>query len=451
MKRVLKVSLVSLLVLLITVGVFSAGVLVGNGAPLAFAQSGASRPADAPEDFPDEFDVFYQAWQIVEDKFVDQEVVDPTTLTYGAIDGMLKALGDEGHTDFLTPDELEEQQSDISGTYKGIGARLDMRDGVPIIVAPFDGTPADKAGLKNGDIIMAVNGEETAGWEMDEVVENIRGPEGTEVTLTILRIDGEDTDTLDVTITRSEIEIPVSDWAMIPGTDVALLRLSQFSANATEHIQESIAQAEEAGAQALVLDLRNNPGGLLQQAVRVTSQFLERGNVLQEEDADGRRRVYRVQRGGVATDIPMVVLINGGTASSSEIMAGALQDYDRAEVVGQTSFGTGTVLEPFMLEDGSALLLGTRQWLTAEGRRIRNNGIEPDHVVELKITADLLSADELEEITVDELLDSEDLQLLKALELLEALPEAEEAAEAETADADAVEVDADQAGAASTE
>ncbi len=180
-----------------------------------------------------------------------------------------------------------------------------------------------------------------------------------------------------------------------------------------------------AGAEALILDLRNNPGGLLDQAVRVTSQFLERGNVLQEEDADGERRVYRVRRGGVATDIPMVVLINSGSASSSEIMAGALQDYGRAELVGETTFGTGTVLEPFMLEDGSALLLGTRQWLTAKGRLIRNHGIEPDEEVKLKITTDLVSANELEEMTVTDLLESDDLQFLKALELLDALPVAE--------------------------
>ncbi|MCB1376295.1 MAG: PDZ domain-containing protein, partial [Rhodobacteraceae bacterium] len=215
-----------------------------------------------------------------------------------------------------------------------------------------------------GDIIMAVDGEDTTAMELSDVVDRIRGPENTQVTLTVLRLDEAKNESLDIVITRQEIEVPATDWAMVPGTNVAYLRLTQFSANATDGIQAAVAEIKDAGAEAIVLDLRNNPGGLLEQAVKVTSQFLTTGNVLQEEDANGQRRVYRVQQGGVATDIPVVVLVNAGTASSAEIMAGALQDYDRAELVGETTFGTGTVLEPFMLNDGSALLLGTRQWLT---------------------------------------------------------------------------------------
>ena len=244
-------------------------------------------------------------------------------------------------------------------------------------------------------------------------------------------MDGENSESLDISIIRDDIEVPAAEWAMIPGTDVGLLRLSQFSANATDNLKEAIAEAEEAGAEAFILDIRNNPGGLLDQAVKVTSQFLEGGNVLQEEDADGKRKVYAVRKGGVATDIPLVVLISPGTASSAEILAGAIQDYDRAEVVGETTFGTGTVLEPFMLEDGSALMLGTRQWLTGEGRLIRKQGIAPDIEIDLPITADLITVGELDELTIDELLASEDLQMLKALELLDALPESDTVIEAD--------------------
>ncbi|MEZ4719828.1 MAG: S41 family peptidase [Caldilineaceae bacterium] len=437
MKRLTKVVVIGLVALLVATGIFGAGVLVGsNTSPLA--QAGSFRPQDAPEDFPKEFDIFYQAWDIVEERFVDQEALDETAMTYGAIEGMLKALGDEGHTDFLTPKELEYQRSDISGTYKGIGARLGVRDGLPIIVTPFDGSPADEAGVKAGDIIMAVDGEDTTGMELNDVVDRIRGPENTQVTLTLLRLDETKNESLDIVITRQEIEVPATDWALVPGTNVAYLRLTQFSANATDGIQAAVAEIKDAGAEAIVLDLRNNPGGLLEQAVKVTSQFLTTGNVLQEEDAQGQRRVYRVQRGGVATDIPMVVLVNAGTASSAEIMAGALQDYDRAELVGETTFGTGTVLEPFMLNDGSALLLGTRQWLTAKGRQLRKQGVTPDEELKLSITTDLVDAPTLEDTTYDDLLKSDDLQFLRALELLGAVPEGTVVLDNESLDVQAI-------------
>ncbi len=170
------------------------------------------------------------------------------------------------------------------------------------------------------------------------------------------------------------------------------------------------------------MDVRNNPGGLLRQAISVTSQFLTDGYVLQQEDADGERQVFPVREGGIATDIPMVVLINRGSASSSEIFAGAMQDHERAIVVGETTFGTGTVLQPFRLDDGSTLMLGTSQWLTADGRLIRKQGIEPDVTVELPIGTRLLSPSVVKGLSVQEFLESEDAQLLKALELLDALP-----------------------------
>ena len=172
--------------------------------------------------------------------------------------------------------------------------------------------------------------------------------------------------------------------------------------------------------------VRNNPGGSLRQAISVTSQFLPDGNVLQQEDADGNREVFPVREGGIATDIPLAVLINRGSASSSEIFAGAMQDQGRAIVVGETTFGTGTVLQPFRLDDGSTLMLGTSQWLTADGRLIRKQGIEPDVEVELPIGTRLLAPGVVEAFTVEELLESEDTQLLKALELLDALPEESE-------------------------
>lgn len=438
MRRTVKIAVIAVVIGLVTVASFTAGAFFGGPLTRVQAQSGWQFGDPFRMSEPDEFDVFWQAWEIVQNNFVDQEAIDNTSLTYGAIEGMLNALGDQGHTTFLTPEELIAKREDISGKYSGIGARVGVKDMLPVIVAPFDGSPADKAGIKAGDIIMAVDGDDTSGRDLDDIIDQIRGEEGSDVVLTILRIDDNETKSMELTITRGEIEIPAAAWAMVPDTNVALVRLNQFSANATDNITAAIEAAEAQGAEQIVLDIRNNPGGLLEQAINVTSQFLTDGNVLQEEDANGERRVFQVRRGGVATDIPMVVLINAGSASSSEILAGALQDYERAVLIGETTFGTGTVLEPFGLQDGSALMLGTRQWLTAEGRLIRKQGIEPDISVDLPIEADLISPSLLEEMTYDELLASEDLQLLRGLEELSAVPEGTfEAAQAAADEAEA--------------
>jgi len=414
MKRLVKITIIVLSLLVLTSAAFGAGIALG-GSGLLF-EPGVARAADQPA----EFDIFWQAWNTVHRYFVDQEALDTTQLTYGAIRGMIGALGDEGHTVFLTPEEVARHQTDVSGVYSGIGARIGMEDGLPVIVAPFDGSPAQAAGVKAGDIIIEVDDEDVTSWPLNDVVENIRGEKGTQVELTVLRPD--ESKSYEITITRGEIDAPTATWAMLPGTDVALVRLSQFSADANDELVAAIREAEAAGADALIMDVRNNPGGLLDQAVNVTSQFVKDGNVLQEADAAGRRKVYPVRRGGVATDIPMVVLINRGSASSSEIFAGAMQDHDRAIVVGETTFGTGTVLQPFPLSDGSALMLGTKQWLTADGRLIRKQGIEPDVTVELPIGTELIYPSLMEGMTVQELLESEDAQVLKALELLDALP-----------------------------
>lgn len=415
MKRLVKISIIVAVLFILTSTAFGAGIALG-GSSLLF-EPGIAQAADQPA----EFGIFWQAWNTVHRYFVDQDALDTTQLTYGAIRGMITALGDEGHTAFLTPEEVARHQTDVSGVYTGIGARIGMEDGLPIIVAPFDGSPAEAAGVKAGDIIIEVDDEDVTSWPLNDIVDNIRGEEGTEVELTVLRPD--ESESYEITITRGEIDSPTATWVMLPGTDVALVRLSQFSADATDELATAIRDAKAAGAKSLIMDVRNNPGGLLEQAINVTSQFVKDGNALQEADAAGRRKVYPVQRGGIATDVPMVVLINRGSASSSEIFAGAMQDHKRATVVGETTFGTGTVLEPFPFSDGSALMLGTKQWLTADGRLIRKQGIEPDETVELPIGTELIYPALAEDLTVEELLESEDAQVLKALELLDALPE----------------------------
>jgi carboxyl-terminal processing protease len=297
-----------------------------------------------------------------------------------------------------------------------------VKEGLPVIVAPIEGSPAEKAGVKAGDIILEVDGEDVTTWPLNDIVDRIRGEKGMPVDLTLFRPDT--SESLDITIIRDEVSLTAATWALVPDSDVALIRLNQFSANLNDEMLAGIEAAREAGAARLVIDVRNNPGGLLDQAVEVTSQFLTGGNVLIQEDAEGNRELFPVKEGGVAQDIPLVVLINRGSASAAEIFAGAIQSHERGTLVGETTFGTGTVLQPFRLEDGSALLLGTSQWLTPDGRLIRKQGIEPDVELEMSIAADIVTPSELKEMTRTELVQSEDMQLLKALELLDVIPQA---------------------------
>lgn len=410
MNRWVKVVAIIIALIMVVFTSLGVGILIGSTGYKIFAGG----PTNGDE--PKQFKVFWQAWDTVQKNFVDRAALDPQAMTYGAIRGMVESLGDEGHTTFLTPDERERQSTELSGTFSGIGAQLGVRDQLPVIVAPFDGSPADQAGVKAGDIILKVDGVDVTTMALNDIVNKIRGPEGTEVKLSLLRPS--ENKSLEVTIKRGEIKVPAASWAMVPDSKVALIRLSQFTANAEDDIVKALQGAHDAGATALILDVRNNPGGLLEQAIDVTSQFIKDGDVLLEADANGNRKAYPVKPGGKGTDLPMVLLINGGSASSSEILAGALQDHKRAQLVGQTTFGTGTVLQPFVMDDGSALLLGTRQWLTPNGRLIRKVGITPDVKVELPIETDLLTPEEIKTLTPAEIAKSDDTQMLKALELL---------------------------------
>ena len=409
-KRLRLVTLCLMITLAFGIGTVVGGVTVAT----AVAQSNP--------DMPEEFDVFWEAWAIIQAHFIDREVLETKELTYGAIQGLVRALGDEGHTTFLTPRELERQQSAMAGSFSGIGAQLGIKDGLPVIIAPIDDSPAAEAGIKPGDVILGVDGEDVTSLSLDEIVNRVRGPAGTEVVLTLLRQGQEGT--IELTLVRRTIKVAAVSWTMVPGTKVALVRLNQFSATAKAELVEAFKAIKATEAESLIFDVRNNPGGLLTQAIGVTSQFLKNGNVLQEENAQGRRRTYRVESGGVATDIPMVVLINPGSASSAEIFAGAIQDQERGQLIGETTFGTGTVLQTFTLEDGSALLLGTSQWLTANGRLIRKQGITPDLAVEIPADGEFLTPTLVKELTAEEVATSGDAQLLAGLKALNALPAA---------------------------
>jgi carboxyl-terminal processing protease len=411
MNRLLRILIILSIVLTLLVLGLVGGVLLDRAVLSTIAP-----PGGIPEDAASEFRLMGDAWNIVHRSYVDRTALDPRRLTYGAISGMVDALGDTGHSRFLTPQMVQQQHSFTAGEFEGIGAYVDMRDGHVVIVAPMDDSPAQRAGLRPGDVILKVGGESIVGLPLDEVLARILGPAGTTLTLSIL--DPKTGGMRDVTLERAKITVDNVTWERLPGTTIAHLRITAFSKGAAQDLEETLGEIRRQEVAGLVLDLRSNPGGLLDDAVEVASQFLESGNVLLEKDAQGQITPVPVRPGGVAVDIPLVVLIDQGTASAAEIVAGALQDAGRATIVGQTTFGTGTVLNEFPLSDDSVLLLAVQEWLTPDGRVIWHQGLAPDVVVELPSAVDALIPLTERDLTLQQLQDSGDMQLLRALELL---------------------------------
>jgi carboxyl-terminal processing protease len=329
---------------------------------------------------------------------------------------MVDSLGDTGHSRFLTPQMVKQERNLTRGSFEGIGAEVQMKNGQLVIVAPIDGSPAQKAGLKPGDVILKVNGQEVSGLPIDQAVDRILGPAGTQVKLTIL--NPTTTETRDVTLVRASIIVRSISWHVLPGTNVADLRIATFSRGVAEDLRKALLAIQKEKITGLILDLRNNPGGLLDEAVSTASQFLSAGNVLLEKNAAGKISPVPVKSGGAAVSLPLVALINGGTSSGAEIVAGALQDAHRAKLVGQKTFGTGTVLQTFSLSDGSALLLAVEEWLTPDGNVIWHHGISPDIVVPLPPDVSPLIPAKEEGLTAEEFRKSKDVQLLSALDLL---------------------------------
>jgi carboxyl-terminal processing protease len=411
MKRLLNcLGVVVTILLLLGVGL-AGGILLDRQALAKYVP-----PDNVPADATVDFHLMAEAWNTINESYVDRPAVEAQALTYGAIGGMVDALGDTGHSRFLSPEMVQKQHQFTSGQFEGIGAYVEMKDGHVVIVAPMDGSPAQKAGLHPGDIILEVDGENVAGMPIDQVVGQILGPAGTSVTLTIMTPGTEET--RDVTLVRAQIMLQNVVWQKLPGTEIAHVRIVAFSQGVTDDLEKALREIEQEGLSGIILDLRSNPGGLLNEAIGTASQFLEGGNVLLEKDAQGETTAVPVLKGGLAPNLPLVVLIDAGTASAAEIVSGALQDAGRARLVGETTFGTGTVLNEFNLSDGSALLLATQEWLTPKGRTIWHQGIAPDIEVTLaQGTGPVLPQSE-EGMTPAQLQDSGDNQLLRALDLL---------------------------------
>lgn len=393
-------------------GGFAGGILYDQQVLQANTQK-ISVPAGTAQDFQ----LIVDAWNTIQKYYVDRSVVQNTPLTYGAITGMVDALGDTGHSRFMSPEMVKNENSFTSGQFEGIGAEVQTKNDQTIIVAPIPGSPAEKAGVMPGDIILKVDGADVNGLPLESVVSKILGPAGTQVQITLQNPSTKQERT--VTITRARISVNNVSWNMVPGTTIADIQIAGFSSGVTKQLQDALNAIKAQGATGLILDLRNDPGGLLNESIGVTSQFLKDGVVLQEKDAQGKINNIPVQRGGLAADIPMVVLINQGTASAAEIVSGALQDANRATLVGDTTFGTGTVLDTFSLSDNSALLLATREWLTPKGRVIWHKGIAPDKPVSLPATVTPLYGYALKSMTSADVQASPDAQFQQALKILQ--------------------------------
>jgi carboxyl-terminal processing protease len=365
------------------------------------------------------FENFWKTWDLARDEYVDPAAADPSKMVDGAIEGMLDTLGDDNHTRYLPPELAKAEREELSGQFEGIGAYIDVRDGQPIIVQPIEGTPAEKAGLRPNDIILKVDGEDVRGVTVAELRNKVRGPKDTPVTLTVQHAG--DSAPVDITITRAQINVPSVSWRMLPNK-VALINLNQFAERSSDEIKQALNEARAQGATSLALDLRNNPGGYVTELVGVASQFLPADTtVLIEQDRDGNQTPYKTNAGGVATDLPLVVLINQNSASSAEILAGALKDAGRARLVGEPTFGTATVLRTFNLNDGAQVRIGTTQWLTPNGEVVRGKGIEPDEVVALAPDVVPLTPSRAADLDAQALLSSDDKQLVRALEVLQTL------------------------------
>ncbi len=412
LRNVVRISCLLLLVLIIFGLGTGTGLLAGRIFFLAPSQADIASSSESGPNLA----LVTEAWNTIQKEYVDRSALQDGPMTYGAISGMVDALGDTGHSTFLSPSMVKQEQQQTAGEYDGIGAQVQQKDGNAVIVAPLDGSPALKAGLLPGDIIMRVDGQDVTGHSLDQILQQIVGPAGTSVTLTIMTPSTGVT--RDVTIVRAKITIHNVTWVQLPGTTIAQVRLAEFSQGATQDLKTALAQIQQQHLTGIILDMRNNPGGLLSESVGTASQFLASGNVLQEKNAQGQTRAVAVQPGGVATDIPMVVLIDYGTASAAEIVAGALQDAHRATLVGDTTFGTGTVLNEFPLSDGSALMLATQEWLTPSGRVIWHKGITPDQAVPLGATVLPVLPETARSMTASDLQASGDQQLLQAMNIL---------------------------------
>lgn len=336
--------------------------------------------AGTPEDLQELFVPFWQAWEIVKEEYVDQPVSEEEMMR-GAISGMLESLGDP-HTSYLDPEMYKRANAHLEGEkYEGIGAWVDISGDYLSIISPMPGSPAEKAGLLPGDKVIAIDGEDMTGVDGEIARKKILGPKGSTVTLTILR-EGEE-EPMDVEIQRASIVVPTVEHKMLDDHNIAYVRLYTFGDKTEADLRSALKELLSQNPDGLILDLRYNGGGYLNTAIAVASEFIGDGVIMYEEYGDGSRTTFEAKKGGLATDIPLVVLINEGSASASEIVAGAIQDRERGPLVGVVSYGKGSVQTYTELKNNEgAIRVTIARWLTPNGRQIMGIGLTPDYIVE---------------------------------------------------------------------
>jgi carboxyl-terminal processing protease len=349
------------------------------------------------EDLPPEFDRLAEVWEVLGQEHIDRENFDAAEVSDGAIRGMLQSL-DDPYASFLNAEQFGVEFQDYQGFFEGIGAQVAMREGKLTIIAPMPGTPAERAGIRPGDIILSIDGETTANISLLEAVSKIRGEKGSTVELLVMHLNNGVPVT--VVVERGVIPLASVSFAMLDN-GVGHLRIFNFADNTNDEVAAALNEFKSSEGIGLVVDLRNNPGGLLGSVVDIASQFLDDGLVLYEIDGSGQRDNWDVKSGGNGRGFPMVVLINQFSASASEVLSGALSDHDRAVLVGTTSFGKGSVNTLRPLSDGSGIYFSIARWYTPNGTLIEGEGITPEIVVELPHGG------------------TEDVQLNTAIEILE--------------------------------
>ncbi|MEW6407496.1 MAG: S41 family peptidase [Patescibacteria group bacterium] len=337
-----------------------------------------------------DFDLFWQVWDLVEKRFIEKPL-DYQKMLYGAIYGMTAALGDP-YTAFMEPETTKKFSEEIQGIFEGIGAEVGMKNNKLTIISPLPGSPADRAGLRPHDIILKINGEDTTGMDLIEAVSKIRGEKGTEITLAILRKDQNEPQ--DYKIKREKINVKsvkLQETKIKNGEKIALITLSYFGEDTAKELAKNHQEIRNKNLKGIILDLRNNSGGYLESSLDVISQFVDENEIIAYQESKDEKKEYRASGKPLFLDLPIVVLINGGSASASEITAGALHDLRGAPLIGEKTFGKGSVQEYKKFSDGSSIRITIAKWLTPKGININGEGIKPD--IEVKLTDEDYDAD----------------------------------------------------------
>lgn len=367
---------------------------------------------EPPKNVNVDFKLFWETWDLLSREYIDKKALDPQKMFYGAISGMVASLGDP-YTVFLPPEAQKSTKEDLGGAFSGVGIELGFnKDKRLSVIAPLSGTPADKAGIKPGDLIIKINDKDSTNLSLPDAVKLIRGNKGTSVKLSIFR-ENDGGEPKDYTLIRDTIivkSVEVSYKESKSGKKVAVIKLSRFGERTNDEWNQVVSDLLSQNAASIILDLRNNPGGFLESAVFIGSEFLQGGDIVLQENNEGVRTPFKVNREGKLYNIPVEVLINKGSASASEIVAGALQDRKRAKLIGEKSFGKGTIQEAQDLEKGTGIHITVAKWLTPNGRWVNElGGLDPDVVVESpKVDAnneDTSSADATKDPQMDRALD----------------------------------------------